>query len=720
MTKPLFQNYNVLVLEDGEHHGAVVHLLTKNGATICDKESPYSATHIVSKDPLEDLTFARNHMIPVVTPEWVFDTVSEGKQMLLQPYNTDQNAFLRKCFITINSTHQSFLETAVAAFGGQASNCVTKYTTHVVCDQRDCDEHIIAQLVPLRKIECLWSSWLIESLRWGLPLDEKDFTIEKELSFDKPDWPWPFYCDILEGKVIYLPEAEGEIKQLLKDMIVANGGTVKETWDDEVQICICEKRGHWYEECQRIGAICGNLNWLLSTIVNRKYEPPKLLNHFPIPTEKPEEFKGLTFSMTNYYGAQRAYLTWLVEALGGTMIRSLTNKVDYLLCGRPCGDKFDAVMNNWPHIKVRSHTWIEKCFREWKLVEGFGYIRAPLKESEMIGYTEQNADPAKEPTGAKEVKDSESEDVENTSESTETHPKKTSNKSKKSKSSIKPEADFIKSEADSTKSEAETSNKTEPFSSQRNELSSKVSSGLSKSPSAESPRHRKAAMKAAARLHSDIEDLNAHQQKISKKLKKELARLRLVLTGCDELSPIEMLILNSRGIEIASDYTKCNVIVAPRVMRTEKFLTGLAAKPIAIVRPEFLKAVIEDPNALLEKYMLELDELPIKIPELLRRAKAQQGLFKGIQFNVTLSVPGGANVLNRILTAHGMSHKVKMVKSPLRAKQLLRSDDGKCYLLTQENTLTEEFLKVCDKQALDGVVVEWDWVVKCIFSMERS
>ncbi|ANZ75362.1 BA75_02515T0 [Komagataella pastoris] len=300
-------------------------------------------------------------------------------------------------------------------------------------------------------------------------------------------------------------------------------------------------------------------------------------------------------------------------------------------------------------------------------------------------------------------------------------------------------------------------------------------SGIASSPPAPSAGRtssRKAKSKAAAKLHDDMEDLNLFQKQSKRKnhdydasnvdLKRAKIEqdnavveaeailpskysLHAITTGCTTtLSKIDLRKLSTVGIKIVDNpSSKVNCIISPNIMRTEKFLITLSKSPNLLLHESFLMAVL---HAKLEQDLPELEEYSIghhidfknpKVRELfvapelgnenivkLTSARNASKLFDSFNFNISSSLPAKSVVISRILESFGSAGvKTLSSKKPLTekdAKGLLKSSDNVYYIicLSEDRILQDSISQVLTKQAENYRMVEWNWVIRCIFNLQ--
>lgn len=73
-------------------------------------------------------------MIPVVTPSWVIQSLSKGKQAQMRPFTPDPALFFKDVVLTcadIPTGDKDAIAGAVLAMGGSESSSLTKLNTHI-------------------------------------------------------------------------------------------------------------------------------------------------------------------------------------------------------------------------------------------------------------------------------------------------------------------------------------------------------------------------------------------------------------------------------------------------------------------------------------------------------------------------------------------------------------------------------------------------------------
>lgn len=246
----------------------------------------------------------------------------------------------------------------------------------------------------------------------------------------------------------------------------------------------------------------------------------------------------------------------------------------------------------------------------------------------------------------------------------------------------------------------------------------------------ERPR-RSAREKAEKRLQLDMEDLNEYtlMLKSARKMKTFMAALELrrpdaaapnkkpklvkmvaILTGCEPdlvLGRADIVKLGRQGIVVASEYSAgkgIDTIVAPRILRTEKFLKSLSGAK-RVLHPLYLAAVLKGSDA--DPADFSLDKV-LSRRELERDLggpfanlfKARGTVFQSLRMHLSPNLNGGPALIASILKAHGAKET--------RAGPLAGLEAPSAIVVAHKSD---------PPVAHAAQVVDWDWCVRCIFQL---
>ena len=425
----MFQNCNFLIIKSKQltQDKDISQLLFANNvANIYIKDDfdnsknymdPPKITHIISNtiDFIEH-ELAIKSMIPIVTPSWVYDSISNQKMQNIRTYNPDPAYFFKDCFIccadNLPPGDKELIYAAAQAFGGGFLDNITKYTTHLIAMDISNEKSILASSIihddndsnngDLPSIKIVLPHWIDHCITMGKRLNEEDYFLpDAKILHDESN-------DVLKNEILpevlndSLPknEVDPELQffknkkfyinsdfnlsqrssNALKFVIERHGGLIQKKFDvNEIDIYLGKfRQGDTYKKsCASNRIIVGNLQWLYFILVSKSWTLPLHSNilYYPRPATPLNGLEGLKISITNYSGEARSYLSKLITTMGGVFTKTLTKENDYLVCGKAEGRKFDAALNKWVdsegnlEIKVVNHLWLEDCYVEWRKVD---------------------------------------------------------------------------------------------------------------------------------------------------------------------------------------------------------------------------------------------------------------------------------------------------------------------------------------------------------------
>ncbi|KAI5953810.1 ESC4 [Candida margitis] len=811
---------------------------------------PPSITHIVTKSiDFIEYPQAQKSMIPIVTPEWVHDSVERSAVLPIKSYNPNPDYFFRNCFVCCTDNlpqgDKELIYAAVQAFGGNYLDVLSKYTTHLIAMDMTNEKSIIASSLihdpncrdPVMDIKIVLPHWIDHCLIMGKKLDEQKYLLPNSDSFDmnasdqagellmeiKNDFSAPILddsvpksseddsfkgIDYFRGKRFYVCSdfnLSQRLSNSIKGLIEKLGGVIVSSYSDDFDIYLGKYRhGEAYQKSRankRI--IVANLQWLYSIIVTKKWVLPLNSNilYYPIPPTHIDEFKSLRISISNYSGDSRAYLSKLVTLMGATFTKTLTRDNDYLVCAKPEGKKYDAAMSKWigmdgkPEVKVVNHMWLEDCFIQWLKLDhtdakytNFG--NSDLGMEPLVGgahldddHLDELGDRNANVTG--NVDDSMSEDE--STQSRKIAPPAPLTNTKREVTSSGDLAKFAEKPVQEKEVEEDVMSINSPPNGTPNksDISAEINSPKTPNDFGESSVYnaryggRSAAKKAAAKLHDNMSDLNAYLQmsKSSKKMKSYMNELEqsanakrkhlqenndpktdedtgsldfkrqrtdecsiiAIMTGCEqtiELAKNDYTKLQSVGIKVIANLSKHtpNTLIAPKILRTEKFLRSLS-KVDRIIHPSYIVDVLanaENNENVLNLYRIDdyaLDkvnpsanaDLGVKSLHALLSKKGTRGsLLQGVSLNLSKNLNGGIEVISRILQDHGL-HKYEEVRTTLTKKTPICScsfNGKEVSILIANKNKDAKLIASFKKSYINGVVLSWDWCVSSIFAME--
>ncbi|VEU23342.1 DEKNAAC104505 [Brettanomyces naardenensis] len=654
-------------------------------------------THIISSTISfpEYTTASDKLMIPVVTPDWFFESMSQGKLQSVRSYSADPTLVFKGCMITCSTSicedDRKLLASAVKSFGGIFVRDISRKLTHLITEnEKDDDRYEIVKEFNRRSgsetINIVSPDWVLGSIGYGRRLDEaREITLPSGTSS----------ASFLGDKTLYLSSDYGvsnHVRESLTSIVsaVSGGRFVTELKDANCYLGPFREGDEFDEASESPDVTIGNLDWLFWMLLKRRWTSPldKLL-HYPIPKTPVEGMDENIASATNYTGDARLYLQRLVEAMGGSFTKTLRDTNTHLLVAKAVGKKYEAA-KRWD-VKCVNHLWLEDSYAHWKLQpdDDPKYCSYPRDSDsvKIIGTTTLDAN----------VLD------------------------RKEKAAVKGTASAVTI------------------------ISGKASPGTNNSANSDA-----SIDSTISRKRESSADTSEEQVRKQIKHSTKPYDIVAIMTGCDtDLTSADRKNLHRVGIKIVDIPTKSlNCIIAPTILRTEKFMKSLSMSPKYIISPLFISDVLgtldtypkvsefDSVKPEISKYGLgsnisfdkdhkvrdlflhpELGEKRV-IENLIERSNAR--LFEGLVFNISSKTPG-EGLVSDIIKHFGAEDCQKV---DMKTKKFRSSGSGlydNVYILLcspEEKSLVGNFKKIInrDQKTSDYLIVEWDWVVHCIYN----
>lgn len=801
-----------------EEIDTLVSSLNENHATVIIKketenENNYLHTHAIDHIITLSTEFieyeeAHRAMIPISTPQWVYDSLLLQRHLSSKTYNPDPKFFMRDCFVCVADNlpagDKEAIYAGVRAFGGLYLDVLTKYTTHLIAKDMTNEKSIIASSAISTEdekidIKIVVPHWIDHCLSVGRKLDVTPYLLPNPTIFKGKDIPGSqislmdkhedllgthLGAKFLEGKKFYILSdfnLSERLTQALKKMIESAGGFGSDTFDSLVDVYIGKYRsGEAYKSaCTSDRIIVGNLHWLYSILLTGTWILPQNSNvlHYPVPDSPLASFKGVNISITNYSGDARTYLSKLITILGGKFTKTLTRDNEFLISARPEGKKWETATNKWvdangkPIVKVVNHLWLEECYAKWTMIdpdskESYKFFGRDMNGIEMLlGRTKLlNSDLkrwyAPESPQDVDIDDSMSDDGSIHTAKSPMISQSTLQKVQElrygSRSAAKRAAEKLHDNMSDLNAYKEIAKSLRKMKTYMEELEgkAKAESMKRKEEAATSPTAKKLKANHENILESTLNNKpptrEASPLATAAKKSPEFTTIA-IMTGCEKeitLSKADVNKLAQTGIKILSDYSAkyvVNTLIAPKILRTEKFLRSLVHAKM-VIHPNYLVELLKRINEVgadnagkefkIEDYSLDkvrtIKEINAELGSTqlgnalasLLSSKNKGKLFENTPLNISANIRGGHALITGILTDHGMKNysivKPKATSTTLK-KQVVKSDDGKIILIcnkAQDGELIKTFKAWVKENKLDGIAIEWDWCVKLIFAMK--
>lgn len=230
---------------------------------------------------------------------------------------------------------------------------------------------------------------------------------------------------------------------------------------------------------------------------------------------------------------------------------------------------------------------------------------------------------------------------------------------------------------------------------------------------------------------------------------KQLYHINAVSTGSQHLlNELDYAVLKMLGIVIYNEITpdnlrKVNAIIAPKKMRTAKFLISFAFHPLRYaLQPKFLDDVLEsiykknsnktfatldtskyEIAGIDQIHILKMTSLPTKVFERARISK----------INIINDIPGGVEVISNILKSHGIkevkaiqhSQLSKLTEESFVLNEVDEANKNKnlediipdCVFIVTKSAQVKPFKKIFKGSGRIALAVEWNWCISSIFEL---
>lgn len=261
----------------------------------------------------------------------------------------------------------------------------------------------------------------------------------------------------------------------------------------------------------------------------------------------------------------------------------------------------------------------------------------------------------------------------------------------------------------------------------------------------------------ASAMDPDLSDgeTQAHNAKANKKAKTSTSaptlppiKFRMMVTGDDRWQDHaskeskDKMALRHMGVLITQDPKEVDILVAPKILRTKKFVCALAGAPL-VVDTSFLDSALDEKKLIPRPPMLEDREgekrFGFKLTESLERAKQNNHqLFAGWSIYVTKDVKGGFDTYKDIVALNGGTALLYQGRTGVSMARRRPRDDpavglecenqgkddeyGCVYLVSGETApemkICKTFRKEAEKQGLEARIVTSDWLLNAALSQE--
>ncbi|KAL1607730.1 regulator of Ty1 Transposition [Paraconiothyrium brasiliense] len=205
-----------------------------------------------------------------------------------------------------------------------------------------------------------------------------------------------------DGKKVMLGEdldLNKDLKEVLAGMIRAGGGSMTNNVG-QADIYVCNyRKGDDYVKASQADKDVGNLSWLYFMITHDKWtNPMRRMMHYPRPPPPGiGNFKNYKISISSYTGEARVYLENLIKALGAEFTRTFKQDNTHLITAHRNSEKCEAA-EEWG-VNIVNHLWLEDSYAECKekslTSERYTYFPPRMNMGDILGATEINREAVK-------------------------------------------------------------------------------------------------------------------------------------------------------------------------------------------------------------------------------------------------------------------------------------------------------------------------------------
>ncbi|KAF2120709.1 hypothetical protein BDV96DRAFT_513508 [Lophiotrema nucula] len=197
-----------------------------------------------------------------------------------------------------------------------------------------------------------------------------------------------------EGKKVMLADdlaLTDNLRGVISGIVRASQGEVTNN-ADEADMYVCNYRdGEGYVKASQANKDVGNLGWIYYMIAHGTWtNPMRRMLHYPRPRDGVPEFKDFRISISSYTGEARVYLENLVKATGAEFTKTFRQDNTHLITAHKQSEKCEAAQE-WG-IEVVNHLWIEESYAKCKKQElsGQRYTHFPPRTNlgAVLGQTE--------------------------------------------------------------------------------------------------------------------------------------------------------------------------------------------------------------------------------------------------------------------------------------------------------------------------------------------
>ncbi|PHH88509.1 hypothetical protein CDD83_7447 [Cordyceps sp. RAO-2017] len=568
------------------------------------------------------------------------------------------------------------------------------------------------------------------------------------------------------------------LAKVIKEIIVHGGGRMVDDVDDcDMLICQYREGPQYVQACQSCREV-GSLSWLFYLIVHNQWRNPlHRLLHYPVPKGGIDGFPGLRITVSNYGGEARVYLENLIRACGAEFTKTMKADNTHLITARDTSEKCKAAPE-WG-VAVVNHLWLEesyaKCEKKQINLSKYNHFPPRTNLGEIIGQTFFDESRLRDMfyPGGEEAMSPRAKRRRKILEAAEDNAYHRGPAEGVVIGRHEQERDFSVMRDAPGGGKAGSAAVETPLRSRRpnggkeNDSPSVLSTGgrSAKAKARDLLQHiapdialyererkrqtktgapwggkraadlaeKEQAVRAAAKASSHQGADDDETRRPAKKSRPSLpeVEMRIIVTAFDRWvgeknkEDHDRRKLRDLGIQIVQEGLPCDYLVAPKVVRTVKFLCALA-RGVTVLSTDFIDDVLETGEVPCpDDYILRDDTAEkrynMKLQTSEARAKSNRGrLLQGVPIYCTEKVRNGPESYRAIAEANGAIFKLYRARSGTTIKPTTAEEDGHAppepvYLLSgiggEEQQIWSRFRAMAEQGNMEPRIVAPDWLL---------
>lgn len=185
--KSLFRELRILFTSLSEkERSELENLCITGGGHVVTAITPNDPPHVVVTrrvgSPKYCNVLRKHPMTPVVSPEWIKNSLEQKKRLPYSQYAVGPCYGLKICLSGFSPEEKSKLAELVQKNGGTHSPSLTKHCTHLISTSKTSEKYVFAQK---QGIACANAEWLVESIKGGWCRDTTPYPVKDSLPGDK-------------------------------------------------------------------------------------------------------------------------------------------------------------------------------------------------------------------------------------------------------------------------------------------------------------------------------------------------------------------------------------------------------------------------------------------------------------------------------------------------------------------------------------------------------